>query len=175
MKIEFAPDWHQMIKDANCITQEVVEEPEHRAFDYYYRHAESHISIITEYECKCRYVMDDDDKRALEFLETITENERYDARQVSSNNPRMTVDFILCTSPKYQDRIKKISILKEGFDSKGEWMVCKRPLRFKHTIVFNQRQFGEFYNDKIHVYVETPDEHYFEKVLDTGICERNTW
>ena len=44
MKIEFAPDWHQMIKDANCITQEVVEEPEHRAFDYYYRHAESHIS-----------------------------------------------------------------------------------------------------------------------------------
>ena len=174
MKIEFAPDWHQMIKDANCITQEVVEEPEHRAFDYYYRHAESHISIITEYECKYRYVMDDDDKRALEFLETITENERYDARQVSSNNPRMTVDFILCTSPKYQDRIKKISILKEGFDSKGEWMDCKKPLRFKHTIEFNQRQFGEFYNDKIHVYVETPDEHYFEKVLDTRICERNT-
>ena len=175
MKIEFAPDWHQMIKDANCITQEVVEEPEHRAFDYYYRHAESHISIITEYECKFRYVMDDDDKRALEFLETITENERYDARQVSSNNPLMTVDFILCTSPKYQDRIKKISILKEGFDSKGEWMVCKKPLRFKHTIEFNQRQFGEFYNDKIHVYVETPDEHYFEKVLDTRICERNKW
>ena len=175
MEIEFAPDWHRMIKDANCITQEVVEEPEHRAFDYYYRHAESHISIITEYECKCRYVMDDDDKIALEFLETITENERYDARQVSSNNPRMTVDFILCTSPMYQDRIKKISILKEGFDSKGEWMVCKKPLRFKHTIEFNQRQFGEFYNDKIHVYVETPDEHYFEKVLDTRICERNTW
>ena len=119
--------------------------------------------------------MDDDDKRALEFLETITENERYDARQVSSNNPRMTVDFILCTSPKYQDRIKKISILKEGFDSKGEWMACKKPLRFKHTIEFNQRQFGEFYNDKIHVYVETPDEHYFEKVLDTRICERNKW
>ena len=175
MEIEFAPDWHRMIKDANYITQEVVEEPEHRAFDYYYRHAESHISIITEYECKYRYVMDDDDKRALEFLETITENERYDARQVSSNNPLMTVDFILCTSPKYQDRIKKISILKEGFDSKGEWMVCKKPLRFKHTIEFNQRQFGEFYNDKIHVYVETPDEHYFEKVLDTRICERNKW
>ena len=156
MEIEFAPDWHQMIKDANCITQEVVEEPEHRAFDYYYRHAESHISIITEYECKYRYVMDDDDKRALEFLETITNNERYDARQ-------------------YQDRIKKISILKEGFDSKGEWMACKKPLRFKHTIEFNQRQFGEFYNDNIHVYVETPDEHYFEKVLDTRICERNKW
>ena len=100
--------------------------------------------------------MDDDDKRALEFLETITENERYDARQ-------------------YQDRIKKISILKEGFDSKGEWMACKKPLRFKHTIEFNQRQFGEFYNDEIHVYVETPDEHYFEKVLDTRICERNKW
>ena len=119
--------------------------------------------------------MDDDDKRALEFLETITENERYDARQVSSNNPRMTVDFILSTSPRYQDRIKKISILKEGFDSKGEWMDCKRPLRFKHTIEFNQRQFGEFYNDNIHVFVETPDEHYFEKVLDTRICERNRW
>ncbi len=175
MEIEFAPDWHHMIKDANCITQEVAEEPEHRAFDYYYRHVESHISIITEYECKCRYVMDDDDKRALEFLETITENERYDARQVSSNNPRMTVDFILSKSPRYQDRIKKISILKEGFDSKGEWMVCKKPLRFKHTIEFNQRQFGEFYNDNIHVYAETPDEHYFEKVLDTRICERNKW
>ena len=175
MEIEFAPDWHLMIKDANSITQEVVEEPEHREFDYYYRHAESHISFITEYLCKCRYVMDDDDKRALEFLETITGNERYDARQVSSNNPRMTVDFILSTSPRYQDRIKKISILKEGFDSKGEWMVCKKPLRFKHTIEFNQRQFGEFYNDKIHVYVETPDEHYFEKVLDTRICERNKW
>ena len=99
MKIEYAPDWHQMIKDANCITQEVVEEPEHRAFDYYYRHAESHISIITEYECKCRYVMDDDDKRALEFLEKIKENEKNKARQVSSNNPLMTEDFILCTSP----------------------------------------------------------------------------
>ena len=107
MEIEFAPDWHQMIKDANRITQEVVEEPEYRAFNYYHRHAESHISIITEYGCKCRYVMDDDDKIALKFLETITENERYDARQVSSNNPRMTEDFILCTSPRYKDRIKK--------------------------------------------------------------------
>ena len=175
MEIEFAPDWHHMIKDANCITQEVVEEPEHGEFDYYCRHAESHISIITEYGCKYRYVMDDDDKRALEFLETITDNERYDARKVSRNNPRMTVDFILSTSPRYQDRIKKISILKEGFDSKGEWMVCKKPLRFKHTIEFNQRQFGEFYNDNIHVHVKTPDEHYFEKVLDTRICERNKW
>lgn len=175
MEIEFAPDWRHMIKDANCITQEFIEEPELRVFDHYYRHAERHITIITEYECKCRYVMDDDDKRALEGLEIMTENERYDAERVSCNNPRMTVDFILSQSPRYQDRMRKLSILKEGFDSKGEWMFSKKPLRFKHTIEFNQRQFGEFYNDDIHVHVETPDEHYFEKVLDTRIGETNKW
>ena len=71
--------------------------------------------------------------------------------------------------------MKKLSILKEGFDSNGEWMFCKKPLRFKHTIEFNQRQFGEFYNDNIHVQVETPDEHYFEKILDTRISETNKW
>lgn len=175
MKIEFAPDWHHMIKDTNCIDREVIEEPEHKVLDYYYFHTERHIAIITEYECKCRYVMEDDDKRALELLEIITENEQYDARQVSRNNPRMTVDFILSQSPKYKDRMKKLSILQEGFDSNGEWMPCKMPLRFKHTIEFNQRQFGEFYNNNIHVRVETPDEHYFEKVLDTRISETNKW
>lgn len=175
MKIEYAPDWYHMIKDACCINQEVFEEPEYRAFDHYCFHFEKTTAIITEYECKYRYVMDDDDKRALETLEILIDNELYDARQVARDNPYMAVGFILSKSPRYKDRMEKLSILQEGFESNGEWMPCQMPLRFKHTIELNQRQFGEFYNDYIHVHVETPDEHYFEKILDTRLSETNKW
>lgn len=175
MEIEYAPDWHHMIMDAGSIIQDVINEPENESFEYPYFRSISHIVIITEYKCKCRYVMDNDDKKALEYLEIMTDNELRDAMQVSRNNPRMPVNTILSQSPRYKDRMKKLSILKEGFDSKGEWMPCKMPLRFKHTIEFNLQQFGEFYNNNTHVRVATPDEHFFQRVLDTRISERNKW